>query len=419
MKYNYIAVNDKNRKYKGEMIADTIGEVSKNLQARGLTALSISEAITPSVTPENQSIWNKELGNSDIHNVKIKKKKLLTFCHQMSLMMKSGISLAMAMDIMIDTEKDKNMRKILVEVSGELYNGVPLSTAMGHFRAFPEMVVNLVHAGEANGHLDNAFEQCAHIIEKDIKLSGKVKSAMIYPSILIVVTIAVVIVLSAVVLPQFSELFENFGEDLPAVTKIVMGFSNVLTGYWYLFLLGLAVIIVVIRLILTYNENAAIWWAVVQLKIPAVGNVLRYTYVSRFCRVMSNLSSAGVSILKALELSRNVTSNLYIKDCLNQVIEDVKIGTPINVSMSRYGDVFDSMLVSMIRVGEESGMLDDSLEKMADLFEQQADDSTTRLTELLTPVIIAFIALIVGTVVISIVIPMFTMYDVISKGSTP
>lgn len=417
MKFNYVAVNSKNRKYKGEMIATSISEVSKNLQARGLTALSIDEAIDPSAIPNSQkNLWERDLGNSDIHKIKIKKKRILTFCHQMALMMKAGISLSVAMNVMLDTEKDKNMLKILKEINSELYNGIPLSVSLGHYETFPEILVNLVQAGEANGRLDTAFEQSATIIDKEMKLVSKVKGAMGYPGFLLGLTVVLVVILSVVVLPQFKGLFESFDQELPMITQLVMGFSDVLMGYWYIFITVIVLIIVAIKLLIKYNENFAMFLDINKLRIPLIGTVQKQTYISRFCRIMGTLTTAGVSILNSLELSRDVIANLYIKDCLEQIIEDVKIGTPINVSMSRYQSVFDSMLVSMIRVGEESGMLSDSMVRMADLYEQQADESTSKLTEAMTPMMTIMIAGVVGVVAISIVVPMFGMYSVISGG---
>ena len=157
------------------------------------------------------------------------------------------------------------------------------------------------------------------------------------------------------------------------------------------------------------------WWSRTQLKLPLIGKVMRISHIARFCRIMATLTDAGIRIIKALELARDVIANAYMKDCMNQIIEDVKIGTPINVAMSRY-PVFDALLVSMIRVGEESGMLSDSLRKMTDMYEQQADESTKRLTGAITPVLTVLIAIVVATVVISIVVPMFGMYDVIATS---
>lgn len=415
MKYVYTAVNSKSRKYKGEMNGGSRDEIRKNLQARGLTALSIDEFREAAELNANKSIWERDLNTRDIHKMKIKKKKLLALMHQMGLMIKAGITLSLAMEVLIDTEKDKNVRSILAEINKELYNGVPLSGSMAKFRAFHATVINIVRAGEANGRLDMSFEQCALILQKEIALSGKIKSAMGYPVFLLGLTIVLVLILSVLVIPTFKNLFASFDSELPVITQFIMGVSDVIINYWYIITAVVLALVFGFRALKKYNESFAMRWSQIQLKIPLLGTVIRLTHISRFCRMMATLSDAGVSILRSLELSRDVIPNLYMKDCMNQIIEDVKIGTPINVSMSRY-PVFDSMLVSMVRVGEESGMLADSLKKMADMYEQQVDESTKRLTDAMTPAMTILIGVVVGTVVISIVVPMFSMYDIVASS---
>lgn len=416
MKYTYVAVNNKNRKYRGEINAESRSEVIRLLQARGMTALSIDEFIE-GVSDENagKNIWEIELNEKDIHKVKVNKKKLLTMMHQMAIMMRAGITLSMTMEVLLESETDKYFRKILLEINTELYNGIPLSQSMATFNAFPELVVNIIQAGEANGRLDLAFEQCSRILEKEISLASKIRGAMAYPIFLLILTVALIILMSTVVLPKFDSLFRSFGSDLPALTKLTMAVSDFLIAYWYVLIIIVASVIIGYKLLMTYNENFAMSINKLVLKIPFIGTLLRKSYISRFCRMIATLTDAGVSILRSLELARDVISNLYMKDCLNQIIEDVKIGTPINVSMSRY-PVFDLLLVSMIKVGEESGALSESMLKMADMYEQQTDEATDRLTGAMTPAMTIIIGLIVGTVVISIVIPMFQMYDVVASG---
>ena len=236
-----------------------------------------------------------------------------------------------------------------------------------------------------------------------------------YPIFLLGLTVVLILVLSILVIPTFANLFASFDSELPGITQFIMGVSDVIINYWYIIIAAVLALVFGFKALKKYNESFAMRWSQVQLKIPLVGTVMRLSHISRFCRMMATLSDAGVSILRSLELSRDVIPNLYMKDCMNQIIEDVKIGTPINVSMSRY-PVFDSMLVSMIRVGEESGMLADSLKKMADMYEQQADESTKRLTDAMTPAMTILIGVVVGTVVISIVVPMFSMYDIVASS---
>lgn len=415
MEYSYVAVNEKNRKYRSRMTASTKEEVKRKLEQRGLIALSIDEVKKGS--QDDIPIWQRDLGGTkDVHTLKISNKRLLTFMHQMALMIRSGISLSVAMAVMCDTEKDKNMLRILQEITSNLYNGITLSQSLSSFKTFPTVYVNIIQTGEANGRLDEAFDKCVSLLKKEITLKNKIKGAMIYPIFLLILTIALIVVMSIVVLPAFKDLFESFGSELPIMTQITMGISDIIVGYGWLIILIIIAIIVGLKVLYSKNYAFCMWWSTFQLKIPIIGEVLRLNQLTRFANMMATLTSSGVNILYALELSRDVVGNKYVADCLNQVIEDVRIGTPINVSLSRYPKAFDALFVSMIRVGEESGMLSDSLIKMADMYEEQANDATQRMTDAMTPAMTIIIAGIVGFVVISIVQAMFGMYSVITTA---
>ena len=413
MEFSYVAVNEKNRKYRNRMTANTKEEVKRMLEQRGLIAISIDEVKKGS--QEDIPIWQRDLGGSkDVHTLKISNKRLLTFMHQMALMIRSGISLSVAMAVMCDTEKDKNMLRILQEITANLYNGITLSQSLSSFKTFPTVYVNIIQTGEANGRLDEAFDKCVSLLKKEITLKNKIKGAMIYPIFLLILTIALIIVMSIVVLPAFKDLFESFGSELPIMTQITMGISDVLLHYGWLVVLIIVAIVVTLRILYKKNYTFCMWWSTFQLKIPIIGEVLRLNQLTRFANMMATLTSSGVNILYSLELSRDVVGNKFMSDCLNQVIEDVRIGTPINISLSRYPKAFDPLFVSMIRVGEESGMLSDSLNKMADMYDEQATDATQRMTDAMTPAMTIIIAGIVGFVVISIVQAMFGMYSVIT-----
>lgn len=413
MEFSYVAVNEKNRKYRNRMTANTKEEVKRKLEQRGLIAISINEVKKGS--QEDIPIWQRDLGGSkDVHTLKISNKRLLTFMHQMALMIRSGISLSVAMAVMCDTEKDKNMLRILQVITANLYNGITLSQSLSSFKTFPTVYVNIIQTGEANGRLDEAFDKCVSLLKKEITLKNKIKGAMIYPIFLLILTIGLIIVMSVVVLPSFKGLFESFDSELPIMTQITMGISDVLIHYGWLIILIIVAIVVTIRILYKKNYSFCMWWSTFQLKIPIIGEVLRLNQLTRFANMMATLTSSGVNILYALELSRDVVGNKFMSDCLNQVIEDVRIGTPINISLSRYPKAFDPLFVSMIRVGEESGMLSDSLNKMADMYEEQATDATQRMTDAMTPAMTIIIAGIVGFVVISIVQAMFGMYSVIN-----
>lgn len=413
MEYSYVAVNEKNRKYRSRMTGNSKEDVKRKLEARGLIALSINEVKKGS--QDDIPIWQRDLGGTkDVHSIKISNKRLLTFMHQMALMIRSGISLSVAMAVMCDTEKDKNMLRILQEITANLYNGITLSQSLSTFKTFPKVYVNIIQTGEANGRLDEAFDKCVNLLKKEITLKSKIMGAMIYPVFLLILTVALIVVMSVFVLPSFKSLFESFDSELPILTQITMGMSDVIVHYGWLILLIIAAVCITLRILYKKNYTFCMWWSTFQLKIPIIGEVLRLNQLTRFANMMATLTSSGVNILYALELSRDVVGNKFMSDCLNQVMEDVRIGTPINVSLSRHPKAFDPLFVSMVRVGEESGMLSDSLIKMSDMYEEQANDATQRMTDAMTPAMTIIIAGIVGFVVISIVQAMFGMYSVIS-----
>lgn len=413
MKYKYTAINQKNQQKTGFLEAASENEALIALRNKGLVVQELADA-TGSDAPT--SVMQMEIGG-DIHTKKIKKKRLLMLMNQMALMMKAGINLSLAMEIVITTEKDKSLQKILKEINTDLYNGITFSQSMRNFKCFPPILISIIEAGEANGRLDLAFEQCATITKKDIALSGKIKGALTYPIFLIILVIACIIVLTVFVLPTFAGVYESFGADLPGLTKAVMGLSDFLIKYWYIIVLVVVGLTVAFIFLKSNSAEFAMGLAKLALKIPLIGPIIRQSSLARFCRLMSTLTDAGIPIHRALALSRDVVPNLFVKARITDVIDDVQIGVPINAAMKKH-PVFDAILVSMIRVGEESGMLGDSLTKMADLFETQTDESTQRLTDSMTPIMTIVIGVVVGTLVVSIILPMFGMYNVIGSSTS-
>lgn len=386
--------------------------VLSQLQEKGLIALDISSD-EGNTDKSHQSIWTMDISVKDIHKAKVKKKKLLTILNQMGIMMKAGVSLSMAMSVLIDGEKDHRLKAILTEINGDLYTGTPISAAMAKFDAFPEIIVNIVQSGESNGRLDVAFERCAEIVEKELAITTKIKGAMGYPAFLLVLVLGLIIIMNVFVLPNFAALYKGFNKPLPPLTLAVMAISNFIITRWYVIVLVLFVLIFGFHLLKKYCNPFHLKFDQFKLKIPIIGTVLRQSYIARFSRIMSSLVEAGVDIVHSLEISRNVIPNLFLKDNLTQVIEDVKIGVSINEAMSKF-PIFDTLLISMLKVGEESGLLSETMDKLAGLYESQTTESTKRLTAMLEPAMTIIIGLVVGVIMVSIVLPMFGMYGTIT-----
>ncbi len=415
MKYKYVAMNARNQKKEGAIEAASQAEATNLLREKGLVVQDLVELGSNSDEPT--SIWQMDFGG-DIHTKKIKPKKLLMILSQLGMMMKAGINLSLSMQIMIDSEKDVSMKKILREINENLYSGFTLSQSMKNFAGFPPIYISIVEAGEANGRLDEAFEQCALICKKDMALSGKIRSALMYPAFLMALVLIVVIILTVFVLPTFAGIYESFGGDLPGLTKFMMGFSDLLIHWGWLIVILIIAAIFIFKTVKKTNAEFAMWLARMYLKIPLVGPIIRQSSLARFCRLMSTLTDAGIPIHRAMALARDAVPNIFVRERVQDVLNDVQIGVTIHEAMAKH-PVFDPILVSMIRVGEESGMLGDSLFKMAELFESQTDESTQRMTDMMTPIMTVIIGVVVATLVISMILPMFGMYSLVgSSGSS-
>jgi type IV pilus assembly protein PilC len=414
LQYQYVAVNAKSKRSRGTIAADNKAEAMALLQAQGLMALELNG--TSEKKEASGSIWQMEIGSSsDPHRAKMPKKKLLVLMQQMGIMMKAGVSLSAAMSVLIRGEKDKKVRRILAQINDDLYTGTPISAAMAKFRAFPEITVHIVQSGEANGRLDTAFERCAGILEKEITMSSKLRGAMGYPTFLLFLTLVLIIIMNTAVIPNFALVFRQFGAQLPLITRLVMAVSTFLITKWYWILLAVAALILTYRLLKRENRAFAVGTDRLKLRLPGLGRLLRESYVARFCRVLSSLVEAGVDIVHSLEIARDVIPNRYMQEGISEVAAEVRVGSSISASMAKF-PVFDPLLVSMVQIGEESGMLFETMDKMATLYEEQTDASTKRFISMLEPTMTILIAVVVGTVVISIVMPMFAMYSVVAGG---
>ena len=411
MEFKYKAINSNGKKESGVLDARDRPDALILLKSRGLTPVSISGTGKKDEKRSND-LLHFEIMGKDIHETKISKKKMLGVLDQFAIMMKAAVSLSMCMQVLVDQEKDKKLKQILEEISEDMYSGRMLSSSMAKFKAFEAITINIVAAGEVNGKLDEAFGRAARIMENEVALTSKVKGALGYPIFLLFLTGIVVIILNLFVLPVFSGLFSQMGADLPALTQMLMASSDFIVHFWYLLFIGIggaiSLYFLMRRRLPEFRENTDH----LALRIPLIGNILKKLYISRISRVLASLIDAGVEIIHSIEISSAVVPNTYIKKIFSEVIDDIRIGVAINQAMSKHKE-FDPLFVSMIKVGEESGKLFDVLDKMADLYESQTEMQTKRLTALIEPTMTILIALVVGTVVISVVLPMFGQYKLL------
>ncbi|MEG2429187.1 MAG: type II secretion system F family protein, partial [Oscillospiraceae bacterium] len=303
----------------------------------------------------------------------------------------------------------KRVKEVMLNLYESIKKGNSLSAALKEQgKAFPALLISMVESGEASGTLDDVMLTMSTHYEKEKILHGKIKSAMIYPIALIVVCIAVVILLLTFVMPTFFDMFEDKG-DLPGTTKMLLALSQFLTKYWYVALMLLACMVVG-GFFLIKVESVRMFIDRAKVKMPAIGKLQTTIITARFARTISSLYAGGVPIIDCIKIAANVMGNLYISERLGFVIDEIKRGVSFSQALIS-ADCFPQMFSSMVFIGEESGSLDEILEKTANFYDDDASAAISKMVALMEPCMIVVMGLIVGGIVVSIATPMFTMYD--------
>jgi len=351
----------------------------------------------------------KEISLSKVGR-KVPPKILAVFTRQFSVMIDAGLPLVQCLEILALQQEHKNFQKILLQVRQDVEAGSTLADAMRrHPKAFDNLYVNMIAAGEAGGILDTILQRLSVYIEKAVKLRSQVRSAMIYPVAVIVIAAIVVAVILLKVIPTFAALFTSLGAELPFPTRVVIGASNILARYFIFFLAGIGVLSYGIRRYYrTYRGRRVIDGLL--LKAPILGMILRKIAVARFCRTLATLTSSGVPILESLEITARTAGNAIVEDAILETRKSVEGGKTI-VEPLKDSNVFPNMVVQMIGVGEQTGALDAMLNKIADFYEDEVDVAVQGLVKLMEPVMIFILGVIIGGIVIAMYLPMFTLIN--------
>lgn len=342
----------------------------------------------------------------------IKMRDVVIFTRQFSTMINAGLPLVQALNILAEQSQNKVLSDVTRKVVFDVESGKTVADAMGkHPQAFSPLYVNMVAAGEAGGILDTILMRLATFMEKNDALIRKVKGASIYPSVIMSVAAIAVTVLLVFVIPVFENLFTSAGLALPLPTRIVMGMSRFLKGYWY------AVISVVVTAFFMYKRYAAtpngrLNIDKMLLRVPVLGDVIRKAAVSRFTRTLGTLVSSGVSILDGLEITARTAGNRVVQDAIMESRASIAGGDTIAQPLKKSG-VFPPMVISMISVGEQTGGLDEMLSKIADFYDDEVDAAVGNLLSLLEPMMIVFLGVVVGGMVVSMYLPIFDMINAV------
>jgi type IV pilus assembly protein PilC len=344
---------------------------------------------------------------------RIKQKQLSLFTRQFSVMLDAGLPLVQCLEILGEQQDNQKFGEIIQKVRSDVEGGASLAEAMRRQpRAFDDLYVNMVAAGEAGGILDVILQRLAVYLEKAVKLKSQVKSALIYPVTVIVIAILVVWVILWKVIPVFAALFAGLGGQLPSLTRAVVAASNFLGRYSFWMFLGIAFAFIAVRSYRKTERGRRVIDAAM-LRIPAIGELLRKIAVARFCRTLSTLVSSGVPILDGLEITAKTSGNAIIEDAIMAVRRAVEEGRTLSGPLEET-KVFPPMPVQMINVGEQTGALDQMLSKIADFYEDEVDTAIENLMALLEPIMIVVLGVIIGTIVAAMYLPMYTILGQIS-----
>lgn len=399
MKYKYVAVTDTGFKVTGSVEANSEADVVNMLRGNQYFPISVERDISAEAGIE-------------LFAPKVTKKDLAVFCKQFHTMLDAGLSIVRCLDVLAAQTENKTLKKAISLVADNVQKGMTLSEAMAlQPKVFPKILVNMVEAGEVSGDLDGILEKMAVHFEKENKIESKVKSSTVYPIALLVVTICVVVFMIVFVLPTFISMFEGSGTELPGATQLLINLSNSMRSKWYVYLGVVAAVVLGVKAF-TSSERGRRTFDFIKLKLPVISTTTVKVVTSRFTRTLSTLISSGIPLLRSMEVVSKVVDNSVVEQRIKDSIEDIRRGIPLSRAVKEVG-LFPPMVDSMIRIGEESGALDDILLKTADFYDEEVEVALTRMTTLIEPIMIVFMALIIGFIVIAMYMPMFEVITTI------
>ncbi len=367
-----------------------------------IAALRRQQIVVTTVKEKGKEIALPKFGGG------IKAKSIAVFTRQFSVMIDAGLPLVQCLDILGQQQDNKAFQKIILQIRQDVEGGSSLAEAMRkHPQAFDDLYVNMVAAGEAGGILDTILQRLANYIEKAVKLRSQVRSALIYPASVVTIAIIVVYVILWKVIPVFASLFEGLGGQLPFLTQVIVNVSRFIGNFWWL--IFMVVFGGAFALRQYYRTDAGRYQIdKLMLKSPVIGLLLRKIAVARFCRTLATLLSSGVAILESLDITARTAGNAVIEEAIFKVRKEVEEGKTIAEPLTR-SEQFPPMVCQMISVGEQTGAMDTMLSKIADFYEDEVDAAVEGMMSLIEPVIIAFLGVVIGTIVVAMYLPMFTL----------
>ena len=396
--YKYEVIGPDGKPQTGTIDASNLEIATAELKSGGNTIVSLSKA----------NAFNKDL---DIHIGKaVSVRELSVFCRQFESVLNAGVTVIEALNMLAEQTENKTFKSALEDIRDAVQKGDTLSAAMAEFpKIFPPLMIQMVAAGEATGGIDKAFSRMGGQFEKEAHLKGLIVKSMIYPVILIVVIIVVVAIMMIKIVPTFTEQFDEVGGQLPGITLAVMAVSDFFVNSWY-FMVAIIVGLVIFFKEFKKTENGAIIMGRLALKFPLVGKLNIKTASASMTRTLATLMGSGIQLVDALNLVMEMMKNQIVKNALKKAQEEVSRGIPLSIPLQETG-VFPPMVYHMIEIGEETGNMEDMLDKIAEYYDEEVEMATQSLLAVMEPMIIIIMALVVVPIVLAIMMPMYSLYD--------
>ena len=398
--FSYKILDKTGKTKKGNIEAENIEKARNLLKAEGSTVLALEEA----------SLLSKDI-NISFGRKRVPTRDLGVFCKQFKSILQAGIGIVDALGMLAEQSNSKVLAEALKNVKDNVQKGDTLNVAMKKegTKVFPGILLNMIEAGEASGSLEVALERMSTHFDKDARLKGLVKKAMMYPIVLLCVTAIIVVIMLVKVLPGFAETFDSMGSELPAYTQFVMGLSDSLVQTWYFWVIGIAVVAFAYR---TYAKtpSGSRRIAAIKLKIPILGDLLTKTECARFSRTLSTLLAAGMPLIEAIEITGKTLDNVLFKDALADAVVQVQRGAPLSAPLKASGR-FPSMVLHMLSIGEESGNVEEMLDNVAEYYDEEVTLATDSATAMMEPLIIVVMAVVVCGIIAAVYAPILDMYS--------
>lgn len=396
--YGYEIIDKEGKIKKGSIDAESMDKAKADLKGQGMTVISLTE----------QSMLTKDI-EIDIGG-KPTNRDLSVFCRQFVSMTKAGVTIVEAMRMLCEQTENKKLQKALDDVRVNMEKGESLASSLSkHPKVFPSIMVNMVAAGEASGSLEKSLDRVATQLERNSKTQALVKKAMMYPIVLLIIALAVIILMLTFVIPQYSDMFKDLGTGLPGITLAVMAASDFVKAWWYAIIAVVAVVVMGLKYFGTTDMGKHVYGKIA-LSIPAVKNLVVKSAASSMARTMSTLMGAGVPMVEAVEIVSKTMTNIWFKEALMEARDQIMLGVPLSRPLETSG-LFPPMVYHMVRIGEESGAIEDMLDKLADYYEEEVEMAVQSLMAAMEPLIIVVLAGIVGTLIAAVMAPMMTMYN--------